>query len=107
MILFSSQVFPQQPSVKLDSLGELLRLSKNYKDSVDILVQMADYHMYNDSRKSIALADLILRISKSSNYGNGLSDGHFLKANAYGALQTMDSAMLNYQHAIKSPMLEM
>ena len=102
MILFSSQVFPQQPSVKLDSLGELLRLSKNYKDSVDILVQMADYHMYNDSRKSIALADLILRISKSSNYGNGLSDGHFLKANAYGALQTMDSAMLNYQHAIKS-----
>ena len=102
MILFSSQVFPQQPSVKLDSLGELLRLSKNYKDSVDILVQMADHHMYNDSRKSIAIADLILRISKSSNYGNGLSDGHFLKANAYGALQTMDSAMLNYQHAITS-----
>jgi len=102
LILFSSQVFPQQPSVKLDSLGELLRLSKNYKDSVDILVQMADHHMYNDSRKSIAIADLILRISKSSNYGNGLSDGHFLKANAYGALQTMDSAMLNYQHAITS-----
>src|SRR6056297_2141937 len=102
LILFSSQVFPQQPSVKLDSLGELLRLSKNYKDSVDILVQMADHHMYNDSRKSIAIADLILRISKSNNYGNGLSDGHFLKANAYGALQTMDSAMLNYQHAIMS-----
>ncbi|PIB25782.1 tetratricopeptide repeat protein [Maribacter sp. 4G9] len=101
LILLSSQVFPQHPSVKLDSLGELLSLSKNYKDSVDILAQMVEYQMYNDSRESIALANLILSISKNNNYGIGLSDGHFLKANAYGALQIMDSAMLNYQQAIR------
>ncbi len=101
LISINSLLFSQEPLVKSDSLGELLKLSKSYKDSVDILAQMVEHHMYNDSRESIALANLILSISKNNNYGNGLSDGHFLKANAYGALQIMDSAMLNYQEAIR------
>ncbi|WP_161598238.1 tetratricopeptide repeat protein [Maribacter flavus] len=101
MISINSLLFSQEPLVKSDSLGELLKLSKSYRDSVDILAQMVEHHMYNDSRESIALANLILSISKNNNYGNGLSDGHFLKANAYGALQIMDSAMLNYQEAIR------
>ncbi|WP_161595340.1 tetratricopeptide repeat protein [Maribacter aurantiacus] len=101
MISINSLLFSQEPLVKSDSLGDLLKLSKSYKDSVDILAQMVEHHMYNDSRESIALANLILSISKNNNYGSGLSDGHFLKANAYGALQIMDSAMLNYQEAIR------
>ncbi|KAA2217005.1 tetratricopeptide repeat protein [Maribacter flavus] len=101
LISINSLLFSQEPLVKSDSLGELLKLSKSYRDSVDILAQMVEHHMYNDSRESIALANLILSISKNNNYGNGLSDGHFLKANAYGALQIMDSAMLNYQEAIR------
>ncbi|MDC6388389.1 tetratricopeptide repeat protein [Maribacter sp. PR1] len=77
-------------------------MSKNFKDSVDILCRLAELHMYNDSYKSISLAEKITNISSDHGYGDGLSDGYFLKANGYGALQKMDSALLYYQKSIST-----
>ncbi|UWX56453.1 tetratricopeptide repeat protein [Maribacter litopenaei] len=95
-----SILLSQENNERLDSLNQLLNQADSYKDSVDVLSQLAEFHMYNDSRKSISFANKISTISIHSDYGEGISDGYFLKANGFGALQIMDSALFYYQKAI-------
>src|SRR6056297_2492629 len=90
----------QEPSGYLDSLKVSLEKSSDLADSLKILGRMAEHNMYNESYTAIKHADEIIRISKDADHGIGLSDGYFLKANGFGALQKMDSALMYYNKAI-------